>query len=300
MLSLLFLCAWTLWQPQSDKAPKILLLVMAILAFGPISDAFMGFESARFPLKFDYSLYLVDKSLGLSAFLLARLFTEWQRSILYVIYQSLVYVMIFWYGLSVIRNDSRSGTLLKAYAVTFLAGPCLYMIVPARGPRHAFGSIFPWGDPNVSPVLVRLGGWPNAIPSLHVATALLFLLFAGKNRILRYLAWIYLAGTVAATLAFEHYLIDLIVAVPFACFAALAARGRILSASGNLAVVLVWLVAIRFATPELLAHPALLRILAFATILFAVSSVRTHRKAHCSELRRPPSSTELDYATPVS
>src|SRR2546427_1939208 len=210
MLCLLFLCVWMLCQPQSDKAPKILLLVMTILVFGPVSDAFMALESARSPLKFDYSLYLVDKSLGLSAFLLARLFTEWQRSILYVVYQSLVYVMIFWYGLWLIRKHGRSGKLLMAYAVTFLAGPCLYMIVPARGPRHAFGSIFPWGDPDVAPVLVRLSGWPNAIPSLHVATALLFVLFADENRVLRCFAWIYLAGTVAATLAFEHYLIDLI------------------------------------------------------------------------------------------
>jgi len=70
------------------------------------------------------------------------------------------------------------------------------------------GSRSHWETPDVSPVLVQLNGWPNAIPSLHVSTALLFLLFAGESRVRRCMAWAYLAGSVGATLAFEHYMID--------------------------------------------------------------------------------------------
>ena len=103
--------------------------------------------------------------------------------------------------------------------------------------------------------------------SLHVATALLFVFFAGRNRVIGGIAWLYLAATVVATLAFEHYVIDLVVAVPFACCATLVARSRVRQALSCLAVVLLWLVRrFSFHTPNLAAHPALLRILALASV----------------------------------
>jgi hypothetical protein len=109
-------------------------------------------------------------------------------------------------------------------------------------------------------------------------------LFSGSGRGLRSLAWIYLAGTAAATLAFEHYLIDLIVGVPFACFAALAAEGKTRPSLGNLAMVLAWLIAIRFATPAVVAYPVLLRILACATVGLASLSLKSRvpSQAECA------------------
>ncbi len=275
MLGLFGLCAWMVFHPRSDDAPKILLFIMATLLFGPVSEAIMNAEAAGTPLKFNYFLYVVDQNLGISAFSVARLFTEWQRSILYLVYQSLFYVVILWYVLNLKIRGGRPDGLLMAYAVTFLIGPVLYLIVPASGPRQAFGNAFPMGHPDVSPVLVRLGGWPNAIPSLHLSTALLFVLFSGSGRAVRSIAWIYLAGTAAATLAFEHYLIDLIVGVPFACFAALAAEGKTRPSLSNLAMVLAWLIAIRFATPAMVAYPVLLRILACATVGLASLSLKS-------------------------
>ena len=52
------------------------------------------------------------------------------------------------------------------------------------------------------------GATAATVLSLHVSTALLFLLFAGESRVRRCMAWAYLAGSVGATLAFEHYMID--------------------------------------------------------------------------------------------
>jgi hypothetical protein len=283
MLVILGLCLWMLFRPHGREAPRILLLIL-VFAFQPFTQAVMNAENSSFPLKFDYFLYLIDKSLGVPAFLVARLFTEWQRSVLFVVYQSLSAVMIAWYGVSLKIKNGEPGRLLLAYLVTFVAGASLYLIVPACGPRHAFGSAFPLGDPSVSPVLVRLNYWPNAIPSLHLATALLFVFFAGKNRLLRCLAWMYLAGTTAATLAFEHYTIDLIVAVPFACFATLAARRRIRPALANLAAVLAWLLTIRSATPALVAYPTALRILAIATVVLAGFSMTTEREPENREV----------------
>jgi hypothetical protein len=276
MLAMLGLGLRMLLRPQGKDAPRILLLIL-LFAFEPFSSAVMNAENRGFPLKFDYFLYALDKSLGLSAFWVARLLSEGQRSVLFVVYQSLTAAMITWYGVNLWRRDGKPAGLLVAYLVTFGLGPCLYLIVPACGPRHAFGSAFPMGNPVVPLLPIPLDHWPNAIPSLHVATALLFVFFSGGNRVLGGIAWIYLTATVAATLAFEHYVIDLVVAVPFACCATFVTRGKFRQALSCLAVVLLWLVAIRFATPALTAHPAMLRILAVATVLSAASGMRAGR-----------------------
>jgi hypothetical protein len=289
VLCVLGICAWMLFRPHAPEPPRLLLFTLSLVAFGPIADAYMDAASRGFPLKFDYFLYLVDESLGVSAFSVARLFSEWQLRVLFIIYQSFVWVMMLWYWVVLKSRDGRPNRLLIAYLINFVAGPGLYLIVPARGPRHAFGAVFPMGAPDVSPVLVQLNGWPNAIPSLHVSTALLFLLFAGKSRVRRGIAWAYLAGTVGATLAFEHYLIDLIVAVPFACFAALAAKGKFRKALSNFALVLAWLLAIRFATPALVAYPIVLRILALATVGFATYSMTNRRLSASGDVSQPVS-----------
>ena len=278
MLGILGLLIWMLFHPREDFGAKILILIMVFLAIGPVCNAVMNAENASFPLKFDWFLYVVDQNLGISAFSLARVLAEWQRSVLFQIYESLTLAMVAWYGINLRTREGRPNRLLIAYAVTFLVGPCLYLLLPACGPRHAFGSAFPVGNPVVSLVLVHIDGWPNAIPSLHLTTALLFVLFAGKSRVLRCIAWVYVAGTAAATLAFEHYLIDLVVAAPFACFATRVVEGRIRQAAYHLTVVLAWMLAIRYATPMLVAWPAVLRISAVFTVAFAVFSMREARR----------------------
>ena len=273
MLCILGLLVWMWFHPREHFGPKILVLILVFSALGPVCDAVMNSENAHHPLKFDYFLYRVDRNLGVSAFSVARLFAEWQRSVLYQLYQSLTLAMIVWYGVHLRRRDGRPNRLLIAYAVNFAIGCCLYLVLPACGPRHAFGGSFPAGDPVVPLILVKVDRWPNAIPSLHVSTALLLVLFAGKSRVLRSIAWVYLAGTVAATLAFEHYTIDLIVAVPFACFVTRAAKGQFRHAAYHLTLVLGWMLSIRYATPILVASPAVLRMLACSTVAWAVFSM---------------------------
>ena len=267
MLFVVGLFVWMAFHPHSTGALKIFFFIAVWILFGPLSEAIMNAENAAFPFKFDYHLYLIDRSLGLSAFSIARHFLPWHRSILLVVYDTLGHLMVFWYAMSLRTRDGGSKQLLLTYLVAYGLAPLFYLIVPACGPRHAFGSMFPLGNPAVGPVPIRLDHWPNAIPSLHLTTAIVFVYFAGANRFLRSLAWIYLAGTAAATLAFEHYSIDLVIAVPYAYFAILTAKGQFRPAFCNLALVLAWLVSIRFATPLLVMYPPILRILAAATVI---------------------------------
>ncbi len=87
------------------------------------------------------------------------------------------------------------------------------------------------------------------------------------------IAVLFLAGTVAATLALEHYVIDLVVAVPFACFAAEMAYRRVIAAAKYLGVVCVWLALIRFASHALVQYPWALRSVALLTLLLGVRAV---------------------------
>jgi len=95
-LGVLGLCIWMLFHPRANEPVKILLLFVGFVILGPICDAVMNIESRNTPMKFDYFLYVVDVNLGVSAFSVARLFTDWQGYILYAIYQSLTVFMILW------------------------------------------------------------------------------------------------------------------------------------------------------------------------------------------------------------
>ncbi len=83
MLCLLAISIWILLKPRADERPKILLMILGLLLFVPISQIIMEAESRGCALKFDYFLYAIDSSLGISAFSVARLFTGFERSILF-------------------------------------------------------------------------------------------------------------------------------------------------------------------------------------------------------------------------
>jgi hypothetical protein len=271
----LFVCI--LLRPSSTTPGKIVLLIVVMIMFGPISVAVMDAENAAFPWKFDHFLQLLDNTLGISAFSIARSFTTWQRSILFVIYETLGYWMIVWYALNQRFAGGQPRQLLNSYGLSYGLAPLFYLMVPACGPRHAFGSVFPAGVPLITATPVQLDYWPNAIPSLHLTSAILLVHFSGGNSFWRRLACLYLAGTAAATLAFEHYLIDLIVAVPYAYFVICFSKGNRKLGLFHLTAVLGWLLSIRFGTALLIQAPALLKAAATATLLMGLVTERWTR-----------------------
>jgi len=267
------LFVWLVFRPFATAPWKILGLIALLVVVQPLTVVALKASSQAHPLKYDYVLQAVDQALGLTAFQIARLFTEWDRRALLGIYELLSGAMIAWYGIHLVIRGGQPRKLFYSYLITFTVGGFLYGVVPAMGPRYAFGAAFPMGHPNVAPLLARLDGYPNAMPSLHVATALLLVLFNGGKRWLLSIALLFLAGTVAATLALEHYVVDLVVAVPFACFAVEMAYARVIGAIKYLGLVFVWLGLIRFASPELLHHPWALRFLAVFSVSLGVRAV---------------------------
>jgi hypothetical protein len=271
--SILALFIWLVFRPFATAPWKILGFIVLLAAAGPVSVAVLKASSHAYPLKYDYVLQSLDQALGLTAFQISGLFSPRQRTDLLALYEFLAPAMVAWYGMHLVMRGGQPRKLLYSYLIAYLVGGCLYGIVPAMGPRYAFGAAFPMGHPNVAPIATLLEGYPNAMPSLHVATALLFVLFNRRKRWLLSIALLFLTGTVAATLAIDHYVVDLVVAVPFACFAVEAAYGRVIPAMKYLGLVFAWLGLIRFASPELLQHPWALRVLAVFTVSVGVRAV---------------------------
>lgn len=258
--------AWMLFRPYSTAPWKVLGAFGLLLASGPLMIATLKAASHLYPVKYDYVLQTIDESLGLTAFQVARLFNDWERTILIATYESLGAAMVGWYGIFVVIRPQKSRSLFYGYLILYVAGAALYGIVPAMGPRYAFSTTFPVGQPIFVCAPLALHGYPNAIPSLHMATAVLLVFFNNRNRWLLGAACVFLLGTIGATLALEHYVIDLIVAVPFSCFAFQLAHRKVASSLKYLSGVLIWLLLIRFAWPELIHHPWILRSMAVASL----------------------------------
>ncbi|MDR3754474.1 MAG: phosphatase PAP2 family protein, partial [Terracidiphilus sp.] len=266
IIALLLSVIWML-RDEKDRARIELVFALVLnLFYGVFLNIFMGREGAAFPWKFDHVLFRLDASLGIQAACIARPLQGFLHIPLWLVYQSMVPMMIAWFLLT--RYRRSPGSIILAYVAELVSGPLLYMIVPACGPIYAFGK--QWlSPPAVAPEAVRLAGMPNAFPSLHIGTALVFLMFA-PGKIWKAVALLFLAATCLATLSTgEHYVIDLIPGLAFGVFVSAIGMRNLRRAGCFLALTLSWSLGVRFAYTILLAHPMLTRSLAGLTVMAA-------------------------------
>jgi len=172
---------------------------------------------------YDHRAFLVDASLGLNpagAFANAHLLDFVSSGLMIgTIYTSLTFMMtlvVLWK----VRLADRSWTqALAAFVLAGVLGTALYHFFPVAGPRFAFPDGIP--DPHsVSSAAAFLDQnvVRNGMPSLHTGWAFLIMINAGGlPKWFRIATVAYLAAMLLATLATgQHYLVDLIVALPFA------------------------------------------------------------------------------------
>ncbi len=270
-LTALFLSIVWMLRDETDKTRPMLVFALVLnLAFGTMLTIFMAREGALLPWKYDYILFRIDQSLGLSPGSIALPFQGLWRVPLAVIYQSLLPMMICWFLVNRYRNPR--GSVVLAYASELVAGPLLYAVLPGCGPAYAFGARW-LHPPPVQAVTIRLGAFPNAFPSLHVATAVIFVLFA-PGKFSRAFSLAFLFGTCLATISTgEHYAIDLLAGLAFGSFAANVGYRRAGRALVHLGIALLWSLAIRFGYSLLIAHPAITGTFAAFTVAVAILEV---------------------------
>ena len=205
----------------------------------------------------DRYLLAADGSLGLQPGFLAAAFLL-NHSIVKLVCE------VCYFGLPVVFASFLHTTSAKQvlYLCLLLGATALpgYLIFPAVGSEAAFHDRFPAHPPatNASfgaPVFASGGLERNFMPSLHAAWGLALLLGAWPlARSWRIGIILYLLPMLFFALA-RHYLIDLIVAVPwtFAVWSAMGRRWNVLFA--YVAIVAAWLVLIRFGLAVLYASP---------------------------------------------
>ncbi|MGC9947045.1 MAG: phosphatase PAP2 family protein [Bryobacteraceae bacterium] len=274
----------------------------------------LAVTSVVHPKTYDLFLYAFDEQLGgQPSFLIGRIFARSAalRQICYIGYEALPFAMAVAFAMERGRPGGHISRLMPAFAVAAAGGFLLYNLYPAAGPVHVFGTQFPYSPPpsGAPPFrMVAVDSAPrNAMPSVHIAMALLILWNSRPwPKLCRGLAGGLLAITILATLGFgEHYLVDLFVAVPFALLAQglavpdvpwrNAARAAAVAA-GGLAVA-AWLIYLRLPSPPLESNGALAwSLLAGSAVAALFLEARLHSAGAQTGLPAPGRVIEREYA----
>lgn len=210
---------------------------------------FQGLGYLKTPA-FDEALYMFDRNFGYFELTLMKLVHQspLMFNFLRVTYLSFTFVeVLVYFALPV--------TIRRTYAIAVALGVAIiffYLVCPGAGPVYSL--ITTVSDLQVPPSIthphVRIlhDVALNACSSGHVTWALLMFWFARRysKRLLQILSGVFLALTCLATLGLgEHFVIDLVVAVPFAAAIWALVHGQLRLAIISMVSVLAWLVALR-------------------------------------------------------
>jgi hypothetical protein len=236
---------------------------------------------------YDVYAYSFDGSLGFQpSFLLGRWIQtyRWFGWPTIVMYYSILLPLTLAYVVYARKFPERRFFMLELFFVASFLGYLFYSFFPAAGPLYAFGPSFPWSPlpfalgqrllPEPIPLDPRI--MRNAVPSLHMTWALLIWWnMKPISRTLYWTAFIYAVFTVFGTLGTgEHYLVDLVVAFPFAlmvqgiCSGSLPLRSpvRLGSIVGGLVLTLTWIALLRFGTRTFWISPVIPWLMIVASI----------------------------------
>jgi hypothetical protein len=286
--ALLMLGLRALWSERETRENALILLTPALILilFIFAVGRMLRFSGGMSPQTDDAWLYVFDGSLGFQpSFLVGRIMRNsivLTRSAL-LTYLSLPFAMAIVCAWRIPRASRRlSWHMLTVLLAAGVAGWLLYNVVPGTGPTYAFGEDFPWKSIPykdlstfaLRPMSLFLTIPRNAMPSLHVGwVILLWWNSRGFPIALRALLLLYVCLTVVATLGLgQHYLVDLVVSLPFALAVQSATSyvlpsklRRIPALVAGVGMTTAWLLLLRFGVSWALKSPAIPWTLILAT-----------------------------------
>ncbi|HWR53007.1 MAG TPA: phosphatase PAP2 family protein [Bryobacteraceae bacterium] len=258
------------WLQKTKRAAVIFAVMLAPISFRAVRFAMLSLTPGLMPQTQDALLYVFDASYGAQvSFAAGQLFREFPAlaSLAFRSYIAMPLAIASLYAIWFSREHrSRPQVNIVVMAIAMsLAGYVAYFAVPACGPAYQFGAAFPGDAPDAAllsgaPVPLTIPGAPrNCLPSLHLAWALMVLLNTRRLSLpIKAGAAAFFALTALATLGLgEHYLVDLVVAVPFTVgFQAMCNRlvpaldgARLLCAGWGVAATAGWMIFLRLGTP---------------------------------------------------
>lgn len=294
---------WLLFHAQFSKGAEAgsarhLLLVavfiaLMVLGIGDVLQVAAAFQ----PKTLDFVTYRVDAALGFEPSAeLARWVntTPWMEKLLSGAYAAIAFAFPVLYGLQLRAAGQSSVSVLRLWVVGMLLAYATYLLYPITGPYYAFGAkLFPSAMPELTQIplhsaVVSLAP-RNGMPSMHFGWALLFWMNVGLvdrgplRSVLRPIAAAFVVLTGFATIGLgEHYLIDLVVAVPFViglqalCSPGIAwsSPGRRNAAVYGLGMAYLWIAALRVAPVYFVEIPGLLWMTVLVTLALSIGLYR--------------------------
>lgn len=274
---LAFKAIWA--EKEEQQELKSILLPAAALCFFTLgSQRLLAIAGLFFRDTLDLYAYAFDGSLGFQpSFLIGRLFRDSVliSTIGHFTYFSIPIPMTLVYAAHLRRRHTPQLFMLEIFMASGLLGYFLYSAFPATGPAYVAGPSFP-GSPlslsalrhlNLRPIPMDWQLARNAMPSLHMAWALLIWFNCKKfSPWARALALGFVFLTIFDTLGTgEHYVIDLVVAFPFAVamqalcthWIPLRSPSRWVPLVGGMGTMAVWLILLRYATKIFLISPTI-------------------------------------------
>jgi hypothetical protein len=263
------------------------------------------------PVTYDRFLYAFDGSLGFQpGFWAARVLMHnyWLGVVCNAAYFQLPLALTLAYLVEKKRSRDSARRALWLFLLIGIVGFACYQVLPAVGSAAAMPGVFPTAEPRLQPADIQpvdaFTGVRNCIPSLHTSWMVaLWWIAAPRRRWLRIVVAALLGCALLWTLAF-HYLIDMVVALPFTvALFALTQRDRIRSDRirgetilWSASLFFGWLLLLRFCVTVFLISPWLSWAAIASTVALSVGlHLRAVSEAQTTRLhsKNPHSSTPL-------
>lgn len=170
------------------------------------------------PVKYDLYVFESSKWIGLPSFAIGQLVYSSHAliSIVTVTYGVLHLAIVVAFTATLYLRPQQVALLIRCFLMNLILALPIYLLIPVSGPAYAFP-----GFPRIPQVgaahPILLAAIPNGIPSVHMSSALLVLWFLRHWRAGRVFGSVFVLLTALATMGKgEHYLLDLVIAVPYA------------------------------------------------------------------------------------
>lgn len=221
------------WRPADHKLVGIFLTALLLFVMLPVDNLALTIVTHTVSVRYDQYVFCFDRFFGSPSFAIGQLFLRWTwlQSLSMYPYVLVPSVCL---ALAVIRfallSIEEAVCCVRTILLSGLLAYPIYAVFPVAGPRYAFPS-FPFGAPaHLAPQVVHLLAVPNGVPSVHMTLAILILWFSRPWALGRVFGVLFLLLTMAATLGSgEHYLLDLLVAVPYSALTIYLGRYSILA-----------------------------------------------------------------------
>jgi len=266
LLAVLFFAVASFNGPHRQLARHLLGALGLFVAFGVVTRTFLAVSSAQAEPTLDWAALLLDRAaFGFTPSVWAVEAApagSAARLLLAIAYEVLPLAMFAVFALELRAPRRLPFGLFRGLLACGFAAALLYAITPVTGPAYALGKAFPH---QLEPLFAQAPTWlatapgqfapRNGFPSFHLAWALMAALLCWRQPLpVRAAFGAYAALIAAATMALgEHYLVDLVAAVPVlaAIFALCIERvswrapARRHALAGGIALYVVWAVLLR-------------------------------------------------------